>query len=476
MDTLYVVFGATGDLMKKKLFPSFSNIFNENKNLKVLGIGRKDFDDKSFRDFNYDFLNKEISNLDSNFINSIFYEKLDYSKTQDYINLQKRINEFKEKSKDFQVIFYLALPPHLFETVMNNLKEFNLNSINLYNSKIVFEKPFGEDLKSAKDLNEKIRNVFQEKQVFRIDHYLGKGPIQNFLALRFANSFFEPLWNNKYIDNVQITGFETLGIEGRGEYYEKSGALKDMLQNHLLQMLSLIAMESPTSLDAKHIRDEKVKLFESITHLEEDFSKHIIIAQYDKGLIDNQKVIGYLDEVGIAKNSKTETYVALRIFIDNWRWKGVPFYLRTGKRMNKKGTTVVVEFKQLPNILFNKFGDVESNKLIIHIQPDASISIEFNVKSPTTPNKVERVISEFDHKDFFGINSPQAYEVLFKEIIKGDQTLFSRSDEVEESWRIVDKIVNCKSNLKISKYKSGTIGPIESDKLLKEDGRQWNNF
>ena len=477
-NTLFVVFGATGDLMKKKLLPSFYNIFSKHQQLEIIGIGRKEFSDESFRESNKEILDSfENKEFVSEFNENLFYHQLSYTDKESYLHLRERVDQIKKEKKDLQVIYYLAIPPQLFDPVMQNLKSQELDSIEKYNAKIVFEKPFGVDLASAKDLNKKIMAAFDEEQVYRIDHYLGKDSIQNFLTLRFANSFFEPMWNNKYIDNIQITGFETIGVEGRAGYYDESGALRDMLQNHLLQMLSLIAMEPPATLDAKHIRDEKVKVFEAIHHLENDIQKHIAYGQYGPGMIDGKKVIGYLEEEGMPKNSKTESYVALRIFVDNWRWKGVPFYLRTGKRMQKKGTTVVIEFKDLPQLLYNKQCNVESNKLIIHIQPDASISMEFNVKKPDSNTEVEPVIAEFDHKDYFGLNTPEAYETLFYEIIKGDQSLFTRFDGVEEAWRIVDNIIHCKDECPlVEKYTAGSIGPKNAERLLKEDGRKWHNL
>lgn len=474
MHTLFVVFGATGDLMKKKLFPSFYNIYRKNPTVSVLGVGRKELDDESFREMNNTILS---SYENKKFQEEVFYQQISYTEQESYVHLKEKIDLLKQEKKNLQVIFYLAMPPHLFNPIMQNLKIQGLDSIEEYQTKIVFEKPFGVDLKSARELNTNILKAFKESQVYRIDHYLGKEAVQNFLTLRFANSFFEPLWNNHYIDNIQITGFETIGIEGRGGYYDESGALKDMLQNHLLQMLSLIAMEPPATLDAKHIRDEKVKVFEAIHHLEKDIEGHIAYGQYSQGVVEGEKVIGYREEEGIPKDSNTETYVALRVFIDNWRWKGVPFYLRTGKRMQKKGTTVVVEFKKLPQLLYNSKDTVDTNKLIIHIQPDASISMEFNVKTPGVSNKVDPVIAEFDHREFFGLDTPEAYEVLFNEIIKGDQSLFARLDGVEEAWRIVDTIVKCRDLREhIELYPSGSLGPKGADKLLEEDGRKWHNL
>lgn len=473
-NTLFVVFGATGDLMKKKLFPSFYNLYTKNSNISVLGVGRQELNDETFREMNKELL---CSFDDLAFKEKVFYQDVQYLEQESYLLLKEKIDLLKKEQKDLQVIFYLAMPPHLFDPIMQNLKFHGLDSIETYNTKIVFEKPFGVDLESAKELNRNILKSFKESQVYRIDHYLGKEAIQNFLTLRFANSFFEPLWNNNYIDNIQITGFETIGIEGRGGYYDNSGALKDMLQNHLLQMLSLIAMEPPATLGAKHIRDEKVKVFEAIHHLEKDMKGHIAYGQYGAGNIDGKEVLSYRDEEGIPEDSITETYVALRVFIDNWRWKGVPFYLRTGKRMQKRGTTVVVEFKKLPQLLYNSNDEVDTNKLIIHIQPDASISMEFNVKTPGTNTNVDPVIAEFDHKEFFGLETPEAYEVLFNEIVKGDQSLFARLDGVEEAWRIVDSIIKCKDlRENIEVYPSGSIGPKGAEKLLEEDGRKWHNL
>jgi len=359
------------------------------------------------------------------------------------------------------------MPPALFEPILENIKTSGLYSEKNSIKKIAFEKPFGSDLVSAQKLNAQIMKVFDESQIYRIDHYLGKEAVQNFLVLRFANHFLEPLWNNRHIDNIQISAPENLGVGTRAGYYEKSGAVKDMVQNHLFQMLSLIAMEPPVNLHADSIRDEKYKVFSAIKDFHGDWDHNVVFGQYE----------GYKKEKGIASNSKTETFVALKLELDNWRWAGVPFYLRTGKMLKRKGTMIVVEFKSLPNILYNRKGKLESNKLIIKVQPDEKIEMMLNIKSPKGNLRIDPVKIDFDHKKFFGIGSPQAYERILSDIEKGDQTLFTRWDGVEESWKIIDKLVDCKDNCPILfKYDKGSWGPNQSDEFIGQDGRSWFNF
>lgn len=476
--TIFVLFGATGDLSKRKLLPALYNIYLEKKeksNFEIFGCATKNFKDESFRNFAMESLTNfgNFKEVNTNFIDNIFYNSIDFSNEEGYKYLIDRIN-LKTENFESELIFYLAVPPNLFSTVIHNLDLVGINKHNPSKIKIIFEKPFGSNLKSARDLNNNLIKVFDEEQIYRIDHYLGKDAVQNFLVLRFANSLFEPIWNSHYIDNIQITAYEEIGVEQRAKYYDKSGALRDMVQNHLLQMLSLIAMEAPTDLCAEKIRDEKVKVLSSIKTLDENNPNQVVFGQYKEGKINGEIVKSYLQEEGIEENSKTETFVALKLEIDNWRWAGVPFYLRTGKRMNKKGTTIVVEFKKIPSILYNKNNTLVSNKLLIEVQPDASISLQFNIKSEKTKDKVIPVTAEFDHKKFSGLNTPEAYQILLSEVFKEDQSLFTRWDGVEVSWKIIDNLVECKNNCPmIYKYESGSNGPDAAKKLLERDNRQW---
>jgi len=474
---IFVIFGATGDLTKRKLIPAFYSLyFNSklNKNFTILGVAGSKFSDEDYRKKSIEFI-KDFCHTDKKkpcdyFLSKIFYNQLDLTEIDGYKYLIEKINSISNSNTE--IICYLAIPPQLFKIVLAHLNSVGLNKNNEKNIKIVFEKPFGFDLQSAQDLNENLMRVFNEKQIYRIDHYLGKGAVQNFQVVRFANSILEPIWNKRYIDNIQITAFEELGVMQRARYYDKAGALRDMVQNHLLQMLSYVAMEPPITLDSNKIRDEKVKVFSSIKKIS---SENIIFGQYEKGKIKGKKVVGYLEEEGIKKKSRTETFVATKIEINNWRWFGVPFYLRTGKRMNKKGTTIVVEFKKLPNILYNKNEDLQPNKLIIEVQPNASINMIFNIKSTKSKNLVKPVVAEFDRKYFNELNSHEAYETLFLEIINSDQSLFTRWDGVEASWKIVDLMVNCRDNCPIIfKYEAGSCGPKAADELLEKDGREWN--
>ncbi len=481
--TIFAFFGITGDLAKRYLIPAIWCISKDKdffEEFEVIGIGRKD---KNKEEFEKDIKNSlsEFANCKENNISKSFLNKFQYLKVEDYNN-QESYEKLKEiidnSSKNFktQVIYYLAMPPKIFIPILENIKKTGLNEQNNVQKKIVFEKPFGEDLKSAKKLNESIMKVFKEEDVYRIDHYLGKEAVQNFMALRFSNYIFEPLWNNRHIDNIQVTASESLGVEDRGSYYDNSGALRDMVQNHLFQMLSLIAMEPPAKLDAKCIRDEKIKVLNAIKSFDK-WESSVVFGQYDEGTINGKKLKAYLEEPGVAKNSRTETYTALKVEIDNWRWAGVPFYLRTGKRLKERGTSVVVEFKKTPRILFNENSKLETNKLILKIQPDESIKLQLNIKSPKSDKEISTIETEFDHKHFFQTRSPQAYEKLLFNIVKSDQTHFSRWDAVETSWKIVDKLVTCRDNCPmIFKYPVGSYGPQQADNMLKKDGRVWHNI
>lgn len=471
--TIFAFFGITGDLAKRYLIPAIwclskdRDFFDE---FEVIGIGRKD---KTQKEFEQDIINSLTKHADcsQSKITKTFLSKFQYHKVEDYEE-ENSYEKLKEKiencSKDFnvQVIYYLAMPPKIFFPILENIKKTGLNIQKSSSKKIVFEKPFGVDLNSARKLNNAIMKVFKEENVYRIDHYLGKEAVQNIMALRFSNYLFEPLWNNSHIDNIQITASEKLGVEDRGSYYDNSGALRDMVQNHLFQMLTLIAMEPPAKLDSQSVRDEKIKVLNAIKPFDK-WENSVIFGQYDN----------YHKEIGIKKNSRTETYTALKVEIDNWRWTGVPFYLRTGKKLNKRETLVVIEFKKTPNILFNEKSTLQTNKLILKIQPDESIKLELNIKSPKSDKAIETIETEFDHKKYFQAKSPQAYEKLLFNISKGDQTHFTRWDAVEKSWEIVDKLVTCRDNCpRIFKYKTNSCGPKEADYLLEKDSRKWHNY
>ncbi len=487
MACVLVIFGATGDLTHRKLMPAlydleFKNVLH--KEFKVIGFARREKAHELYR--------KEILNSIKKFskmkvkkeVWDRLEEKIYYRRSEfDDLDGYKRLNKFMEsigheKSKKCNKVFYLATASEFFEVIVNNLKKSGLafKSNKVPYNRVVFEKPFGSDLKSAKKLNNIIRKVFNENQIFRIDHYLAKELVQNLLVLRFANSIFEPLWNRKYIDHVQITVAEDLGIEGREAYYDKAGALRDIMQNHMLQLVSLVAMEPPVSLNSDDIRGEKVKVLRLIDPFSvRDVDKIAVRGQYNSGKVDNKKIKSYKDEKGVAKNSYTETFAALKVKIDNIRWGNVPFYLRTGKRLKERVAEISIVFKKNQSMLFHKhLKDLDLNMLIIRIQPDEGISLQFNAKVPGTKMLIEPVRMDFCHECKFGPHSPEAYERLLHDIMIGDATLFTRWDEVEYSWKIVDVIEKAwKKKQKLPHYKPRTWGPKEADRLIEKDGRDW---
>lgn len=388
----------------------------------------------------------------SDFLEKVHYSQLEFSKSENYRDLAKQIKEIKKAES--QIIIYLSIAPEYFGAFIDHASYLDLDP----QTKIVFEKPFGVDLQTAQELNNKIMSVFDEEQIYRIDHYVGKEAIQNILAFRFANSIFEPIWNNHYIDNVQITASESIGIETRGPYYESSGALRDMMQNHLFQVMALIGMEAPAQLDALSIQREKTKVMQSVKAFS-NFDEEVIFGQYE----------GYLQEPGVAPDSRTETFVALKLQIDNWRMSGIPIYLKTGKALDQKITQVVIEFKSIPHILYQKNQTVEKNRIILEVQPDESIHIHFNIKENGVSHKVKSIKSKFEKCE----NSKEAYEKLLEDVILGDKTLFTSFEFLQASWEIVDKLIHCKNNCPlIHRYPQGSTGPEAFDQLLLSDNIQ----
>ena len=476
--SIIVVFGATGDLTKRKLIPALYSLYAKEiigDKVPIVCVARR----LIARDEFVELLNPEKFIPQANqkclsqFLKQVYYYPMDLqsnmvdSRFAKFISNIDRAHHCKGNK-----ILYFALPPNLFEPTVAILR-----STNLLNSegwkRVVFEKPFGYDLSSARELNKCISSLFGEDDIYRIDHYLGKEAVQNILALRFANSIFEEIWNNRFIDHVQITVAEKIGIGGRGTYYERAGAIRDMVQNHLLQVLSLTSMEPPKSLDPEYFRDEKVKVFRSFQRIK---PAEVVIGQYDKGLIDNRKVLPYLREMHISPDSKTETYAALKVHINNKRWKGVPFYLRTGKRLAVSYAEIDLVLKHVPNKLFSKQESGPApNVITIRIQPDEGIVIRFNAKYPGHGMKLQPANMEFCHPSQFYVNSPQAYETLLHEIILGDQTLFTRWDGIEASWKYTDSILQItgKKKKEFPNYEAGSLGPEEADKLIKRDARQW---
>ncbi len=476
-----VIFGATGDLTHRKLIPSLFRLYL-NKHLpsefSIIGFARREKTDKEFRNELYESLNKHSKIKDikdgkanwDDFSANISYHKSDFNEDSGYSLLKEKLDKIKSK----HVVFYLATLSSHFEPVASMIGKHKLNEKNKGEwIRVIVEKPFGDDLKSAISLNRKLKEHFSENEIFRIDHYLGKELVQNILVLRFTNLIFEQLWNNKYIDNVQIIVSETIGVEDRGLFYENTGALKDMVQNHILQLISLVAMEPPASLDPDDNRDEKLKVLRCLSlTTEHDPKPNFVVSQYSSG--KNMK--SYREESNVDKNSSTETFAAIKLHVNNIRWAGVPFYIKTGKRLSQKEAFIAVEFKNLPCLLFCQVpgSEMHPNRLIIKIQPEEGVQFDFNMKKPGNTYQVQNVKMDFCSDCTFGPNSPEAYERLIYDVIQGDSTLFSRSDEVENAWNIIEEIKKHLKNKKIiSKYEAGSEGPQDAFEMIKKDGRSW---
>lgn len=488
---MLVIFGASGDLTARKLVPSLFNLYNTGhlpKNFIVLGASRSDMTDKDFRKkvvLESKYLLKKIENVEQSdvddFAQKFFYEDLGGSYDTDYGRLRKRVEDLNNKyDTGGNIIYYLSTPPTLYETIAKNLSEAGLNKHNNGWKRLIVEKPFGYSLETAKKLNEGLQQFFTEAQIYRIDHYLGKETVQNLLVTRFANSIFEPLWNRNYIHHVEITNAESVGVEKRGGYYDKSGALRDMFQNHLLQIVSLIVMEPPIGDAPEEIRNEKVKALKSLRIMRDakTLHDHTIRAQYVASEINGEKVKGYRQEDGVDPNSTTETYAALKFFVDNWRWKDVPFYVRTAKRMPTKVTEVVIHFKTPHHQIFQDSGvSSKDNKLIIRIQPDEGILMKFGVKVPGQGFKVERANLDFYYSSLAETHVMEAYERLLLDCMQGDATLYARADEVEAAWEFVDPILEYWESAKdvpLYGYAAGVWGPENADDLIDGIGF-WRN-
>ena len=479
------IFGATGDLTGRKLLPALYHLEKEGhlkKNFRVVCIARKPKAHgeykreaaESIKNFSRIKVNDEVL---GRFVSRVYYRQLEFSSNEDYAGLREFMEKISGKScSKCERIFYLAVPSKFFSVIISNLKKFGLakkqSNPKAY-SRIMFEKPFGHDLGSAKELNKSITSVFDERQIYRIDHYMAKELVQNLLALRFANSIFEPLWNKKYIDHVQITVAEALGVERRADYYDNAGALRDVMQNHMMQLLTLVAMESPRSFSAEDIRDKKIKVLKSIRKLSKGKARKVAVTgQYAKGFIGGKEVASYKDEPGVRKDSTTETYMALKLEINNNMWKNVPFYLRTGKRLKERGTEIVIVYKKAPSGLFAK-AKPSSNMLVVRVQPYEGITLQFNAKVPGNKVIIDSVDMDFCHECKFGPNSPEAYERLLYDVMAGDQTLFTNWQEVENAWKLFDVLIEAFKGTKPFEYNAGTWGPAEADRLIEKDGRKW---
>ena len=483
-----IIFGAAGDLSHRKLFPALYNLVVDGwlpEEVAVVGVARQKNDSASFRasitksvkEFSRRSVDEAIW---SKFEQNVHYVEGDFSNPSVYDRLKEALGSIEAGMPSAKNrLFYLATPPSFYPVIAEQLGRVGLNQSQDPSAwvRIVVEKPFGRDLESAQTLNRDLHQVFGENQIFRIDHYLGKETVQNILVFRFANGIFEPLWNRRYIDHVQITVAESLGIEGRGSYYDHAGAIRDMIQNHMMQLLCLIAMEPPVANEADAVRDEKVKVLKAIHPFStREVAENAVRAQYEAGTISGSPVVGYLDEPDVSSDSRTETYVAMRLLIDNWRWAGVPFFLRTGKHLNKRVTEIVIQFKRVPHPFFRQSGsELEPNQLILKIQPDEGISLRFGAKVPGAQMRVRTVNMNFLYDTSFADAAPEAYERLLLDAMFGDSTLFTRKDEVETAWALVSSILNVweRGRGPLPTYEAGSWGPQEADQLIQRDGFEW---
>ena len=493
--TALVIFGATGDLTQRKLVPALYNLAADGylpEEFVVIGSARTKWSDDDFRSkmresiekFSRRPLTEEVW---AKFSKNLFYQPADGTKPDDFARLRERLSTLSsERDVQFNYAYYLAMAPNFFGDIASNLKAAGLVEPVQRGGRstiVVLEKPFGNDLASAQELNTVLRQSFDEEQIYRIDHYLGKETVQNILVFRFANGIFEPLWNHKYIDHIQISCAESIGVGSRAAYFDATGILRDIVQNHLLQVLSLLCIEPPISLtDADSIRNEKVKVLRSVKRMtKEDVSRCTVRAQYTAGNVDGHNVCSYHEEKGVVPNSASDTFVALKIEIDNWRWSGVPIYLRAGKRLPKRTTEISVFFKQAPSSLFRGRDEVkiEQNVLTIRVQPKEGLSLNISSKPPGPSLDAKSVEMDFTYDASFGTASPEAYERLLLDAMKGDATLFIRNDEIEEAWDLLAPILKAWEGANpppVFQYPAGTWGPPEAEKLLSDEGHAWRKL
>lgn len=486
--TIFVIFGGTGDLNSRKLAPALYNLFLDNwlpKNFSIIGTGRTKYAEEEYRNTILEDINQfsRSGNADpakwQEFAEHIYYQVSDLNKLETYQEFGQRI---KKHQDDWQVpatvIFYLAVSPNFFKIIAENIAACKLAE-DADNTRIVIEKPFGNDLESATALNKLLAGLFEEKQIYRIDHYLGKETVQNILAFRFANSLFEPIWNRNYIEYVQISVTERLGVEDRGDYYEGAGALRDMVQNHILQLLCLIAMEPPVTFVGEEVRNRKVDVLNAMRPFSsEDVRKNAARGQYGEGWVQGKQVPAYRSETKVDPQSNTETFAAIKFFIDNWRWQNIPFYVRTGKRMHEASSVITIQFKDVPHLIFpgEATDNWQQNRLIISIQPEMSIRLQVQAKRPGLDMVLNTVDMVFDYESTYTSYTPEAYETLLLDTIVGDQTLFMRGDQVEAAWSLIMPILKAWESKKSSNfpnYSADSWGPEHAEALIARDGFHW---
>lgn len=488
---ILVIFGATGDLTGRKLLPALYNLAREGQlpsHFVCVGFARRDKSNEQFREEMFNDINKYSrtkpvdKNLWKDFSEHLFYHRSDFDNDEGYQTLAKMLEDLDTKyGTKGNRLFYLSTQPSYFTTIIEKLSQHQLiypKNVEEKWSRIIIEKPFGEDLNSAEKLQNEIIQHTDESQIYRIDHYLGKETVQNLMVFRFANPIFESLWNNHHIEHVQLTVSEEIGVGTRGRLWEESGMLRDIVQNHMMQLLSLVAMEPPSNLSAGAIHDEKVKVMESIRPIDlSSLHKSVVRGQYGPGFINGEPVIGYRQEENVAPNSNVETYMAMELFIDNWRWAGVPFYLRAGKRLAKRATEIAVFFREAPGYLFKTSRKKnEQNTLVIRIQPDEGISLKINCKVPGMSAQIQPVKMDFRYGSYFGSAPPEAYERLICDCMAGDQTLFARIDEVMASWKLLTPVLEewkKETDPQFPNYASGSWGPVAADEMLTRNGKAW---
>jgi glucose-6-phosphate 1-dehydrogenase len=481
-----VIFGASGDLTKRKLLPALYHLEQGGllpKKFAVVGVARRPLKDEFVSDMRDGIV--KGGGVDANdaklteFLSRVNYHAMDFDDAEGYIKLKSLLDSLDKKyGTNGGRLFYLATAPDYFAEIIDQLGAQGMAKSDKGAVRVIIEKPFGHDLQSARELNDNVNKVLSEDQVFRIDHYLGKETVQNILVFRFANGIFEPIWNRNYIDHVQITAAESIGIEGRGPFYEKAGALRDVVQNHVMELLSFVAMEPPVSFGAAPIRTEKVKVWKSIHPIR---MEDTVRGQYGVGTIDDEAVIGYRQETRVDPDSSTETFAALRMELDNWRWAGVPFYVRAGKRLAQRSTEITIQFKQPPQLLFkdtpdSKCGSIQPNIISMRIQPNEGISLRFAAKVPGPSMQSCPVIMDFDYATAFGVSSANGYERLLLDAMLGDATLFAHRDGVEATWSLMTPVLESWASnppKDFPNYAAGSWGPKASDELLARDGRQW---